>query len=143
MTDDTESCYTIARANLGSRSRQTGEADGLLGALDDFAGNKIALSVRERIFQARQTVTDAISERDGLKGEIIQQYDDTGQGWENPEDAPEKVLEEIGELMADVVSLDLGDPVVVNGDNEDLQFDDDRNFQILREIGWLEIKADE
>lgn len=140
MSKDTmpnEETPTIARANLGSR-RQDGRADGVLGALEDLGRNRLPLPQTVRVHNAKKAVKEQIQEREELRKALIEQYDESGEGWQDPNDAPEELLEKVGELMGEIVELDLGDPVKLNGEAMDVDISE-TSYAILDALDFLEI----
>lgn len=131
-----EDTPTIARAKLGGR-KQNGEADGVLGALEDLGRNRLPLPQTVRVHNATKVVQEAIREREELRQSLIKQYDDNGGGWQDVAEAPDELVNKVAELLTEEVELDLGEPMTLKAGVRNIELSRE-SYAILEHLGFLD-----
>lgn len=114
----------------------------VLDAFQDLGANRLPLAVTVRIHEAMTIVKEAAQRRADLRNVLIRQYDETGEGWADPRDAPYELVDKIEELESEDVPLNLGNAVSVERLGNDIQVSPN-HYSILLALGFLETGADD
>lgn len=112
-----------------------GALDRMVQAVMNLGGNRLPLVDTKKIHRNKKRLIELVSEREDLRKELIRQYDEDGQGWQDPDDAPVELVEKITDLMTETVTVEV-EPIRLNGAGDiELSTDD---YENLLALGILE-----
>lgn len=118
-----------------------GALDRVVEAFMALGKNRLPLSTTQRIHAAKKVAIEAVGEREELRKALVEQYKPEGagdnwQGFADVDDAPDELLDKIGELVGETVALEIGEPVNLNGTADSIQIEE-AHYSVLAELGFF------